>query len=84
MTRCNNCMTIFETNDDGDVIHWTTGGQLDGTELTIQQDTDDSWFTGCPKCKTDSYLMDIPVVDEDYGCVVGQHQDYHSPIFHKE
>jgi hypothetical protein len=28
--------------------------------------------------------MDIPVVDEDYGCVVGQHQDYHSPIFHKE
>jgi hypothetical protein len=28
--------------------------------------------------------LNIPVVDEDYGCVVGQHQDYHSPIFHKE
>ncbi len=59
MTRCNNCMTTFETNDDGDVIHWTTGGQLDETELTIQQDTDGSWFTGCPKCKTDNYLMDL-------------------------
>ena len=55
MIRCNNCMTIF----DSDTLNWTTGGQLDETELTIQQDTDDSWFTGCPKCKTDSYLMDI-------------------------
>jgi len=79
MTRCNNCMTIF----DSDTLNWTTGGQLDGTELTIQEDKD-GWFEGCPKCKTDSYLMDIPVVDEDYGCVVGQHQDYYSPIFHKE
>ena len=23
-------------------------------------------------------------VDEDYGCVIGQHQDYYSPIFHNE
>ena len=23
-------------------------------------------------------------VDEDYGCVIGQHQDYYSPIFHDE
>ena len=35
-------------------------------------------------CKWCNGEMDIPVVDEDYGCVVGQHQDYHSPIFHKE
>ena len=54
MTRCNNCMTIF----DSDTLNWTTGGQLDETELTIQEDKD-GWFEGCPKCKTDSHLMDL-------------------------
>ena len=58
MIKCNNCMTIF----DSDTLNWTTGGQLDETELTIQEDKD-GWFEGCPKCKTDSYLMDIPVVE---------------------
>ena len=26
--------------------------------------------------------VDEYMVDEDYGCVIGQHQDYYSPIFH--
>ena len=47
-------MTIF----DSDTLNWTTSGQLDETELTIQEDKD-GWFEGCPKCKTDSHLMDL-------------------------
>ena len=54
MIRCNSCMTIF----DSDTLNWTTSGQLDETELTIQEDKD-GWFEGCPKCKTDSHLMDL-------------------------
>ena len=47
-------MTIFGS----DTLNWTTSGQLDETELTIQEDKD-GWFEGCPKCKTDSHLMDL-------------------------
>lgn len=38
--RCNNCETIFESEDD---------------LQTLQEDNE--FFKGCPKCKTDKYLM---------------------------
>ena len=46
-------------------------------------------YEHCEPIEQEMYPMGIRpipkfVVDEDYGCVVGQHQDYYSPIFHDE
>ena len=42
MIRCNNCMALFEDEDDLELI------EVDG-----------EYFTACPNCKTDGYLMDL-------------------------
>ena len=47
-TRCNNCMTVFESDDELEVM---ANGKID--------DENTEFIKACPHCKTDGYLMDI-------------------------
>lgn len=44
MIRCNKCMTLFR----------------DEEELAIVEEGPSEFVKGCPKCKTDGFLMDGP------------------------
>lgn len=43
MIRCNNCMKLFDSDDD----------------LEYMIDKNGECFWGCPDCRTDKYLMDL-------------------------
>lgn len=55
--RCNNCMNILiDENPKDDAIKQ----ELTGAELPMEQFKEETeFFWGCPKCKTDEYLMDL-------------------------
>lgn len=36
----------------------------DDTELMLLRDGDE-WFWGCPDCRTDEYLMDLPDEEDE-------------------
>ena len=42
--RCNMCEREFDSDED----------------LALLLDENGEWFRGCPDCKTDEYLMDLP------------------------
>ncbi len=45
-TRCNNCMSYFENDDE--------------LELFYEDENNlETGFKGCPECETDGYLMDL-------------------------
>lgn len=45
-TRCNNCMSYFESDDELKLFYEDENNLETG-------------FKGCPKCETDGYLMDL-------------------------
>ena len=47
--RCNNCMRVFDEEEDLEMIDEGEG----------------YFFLGCPECKTDEYLMDLEVNDNE-------------------
>ena len=55
--KCNMCVSLyFDPSVDLHSATWTKDISLPGLEK--QQDKD-GYYWGCPKCKTDLYLMDI-------------------------
>lgn len=71
MIRCNNCMELFETEEDLSLIveqeefydgnwHTTDRFKYDPEMELINTDTETyEIFKGCPLCCADEYLMDV-------------------------
>lgn len=57
LVRCNNCMSYYYSEDGG-------GNNPSFLALLLDESgVDVEWYYGCPKCNTDSYLMDIVLAE---------------------
>lgn len=58
LCKCNNCDTILtDENPQVDAPKLPLQGNEEQMERLKDEDGD---FWGCPRCKTDVYLMDLP------------------------
>lgn len=58
LCKCNNCGGIFEDTNPSDESFEFPDLLMSYQELELICE-DGEFFTGCPNCKTDGYLMDI-------------------------